>query len=585
MEKGKITLLYERFDPEEKMQENGDSISEQKKLLEDYARKNGFPNPVHFADDGIPGTCYDRPALSAMMKEIEAGRAEALLVKNTGRLGQDYFRVGQILGVLRMHGVRLVSVEDGVDSITDDNIFPPFRSIINGYCAKDSSRKIKALFQEKGKSGRHLTGTVIYGYLWDEKRENWIVDEEAAAIVRRIYALAMEGRGPSQIAAQLSHDQVEIPSVHLARYGEGVNRNKTVKNRYGWAVSTVTQILKKREYLGHTIIFKTRKRLGEKSRYVDEEQWTVFENTHEAIISQELFDHVQRIRASGKRFADDTGKAALLTGILYCADCGAKMYVHRINRGRRTSQYTCSNYSRSPAGTFCTSQHRINESTAVEQISDTIRAIERYAAQDPAGFARSVRELRESCPECGLDEKRQRIAAINTRINELEKLTCRIYEDNVLGKLPDTRYTILDAQYSEERNRLSREKKDLEAAVSDGERSRTAAESFIALVDRYRDFDTLTDSMLHEFVDKIYVHERRRKGSKSDVPGIEIFFNFVGKYMPPHCGETQLSAEEAERQQKREDRREQLHQAYLRRKERNPKTDTACVPPQSDRGE
>lgn len=231
--------------------------------------------------------------------------------------------------ILRIKRVRLIAINDGVDSANRDDDFTPFRNIMNEYYARDTSKKIKSVFKAKGMSGKHLTSTVIYGYLWDEKREYWIVDEEAA-VVRQIFRLTMEGFGPYQIAQLLKQQKIEIPSVHLARHGEGVNKNKAVKDIYGWGSSAVVQILKKREYLGHTVNFKTRKHFKDKkSHYVDESEWTIFEDTHEAIIDQETFDNVQRIRANVKRYPDGWGEAAPLTGLLYCADCGAKTYVHR----------------------------------------------------------------------------------------------------------------------------------------------------------------------------------------------------------------------------------------------------------------
>ena len=278
-------------------------------MLEEFARRNGLPNPTHFTDDGVSGTRFDRPGFLAMMEEVEAGRVEAIVIKDMSRLGRDYLKVGQVMEILRQRGVRLIAINDGVDSLKGDDDFTPFRNIMNEFYARDTSRKIRSVFKSKGMSGKHLTGTVIYGYLWDEKREHWLVDEEAAAVVRRIFALAMEGYGPYQIATKLSEEKIEMPAVHLARYGEGVNKNKAFADIYRWSASTVVEILKKREYLGHTVNFKTRKHFKDKkSHYVDESEWTIFENTHEAIIDQETFDNVQRIRANVRRYPDGFGR-------------------------------------------------------------------------------------------------------------------------------------------------------------------------------------------------------------------------------------------------------------------------------------
>ena len=259
MRNEKITPLYERLSRDDELQGESNSISNQKQMLEDFARRNGLPNPTHFTDDGISGTRFDRPGFLAMMEEVEAGRVEAIVIKDMSRLGRDYLKVGQVMEILRQRGVRLIAINDGVDSLKGDDDFTPFRNIMNEFYARDTSRKIRSVFKSKGMSGKHLTGTVIYGYLWDEKREHWLVDEEAAEVVRRIFSLTLEGYGPYQIACKLSADRIEIPVVHLARFNEGVNRSKPVKDPYGWGSSTIVNILKKREYLGHTINFKTRK--------------------------------------------------------------------------------------------------------------------------------------------------------------------------------------------------------------------------------------------------------------------------------------------------------------------------------------
>ena len=353
MRNEKITPLYERLSRDDELQGESNSISNQKQMLEDFARRNGLPNPTHFTDDGISGTRFDRPGFLAMMEEVEAGRVEAIVIKDMSRLGRDYLKVGQVMEVLRQRGVRLIAINDGVDSLKGDDDFTPFRNIMNEFYARDTSRKIRSVFKAKGMSGKHLTGTVIYGYLWDEKREHWLVDEEAAEVVRRIFSLTLEGYGPYQIAYKLSTDRIEIPVVHLARFNEGVNRSKPVKDPYGWGSSTIVNILKKREYLGHTINFKTRKHFKDKkSHYVSEDEWTIFENTHEAIIDQQTFDLAQKIRSNVRRYPNGWGEAAPLTGLLYCADCGGKMYVHRTNNGKRVSQYTCSNYTKVPCGTL-----------------------------------------------------------------------------------------------------------------------------------------------------------------------------------------------------------------------------------------
>ncbi|WP_270497482.1 type IV secretory system conjugative DNA transfer family protein [Blautia intestinalis] len=568
----KITALYERlsrddFGKDDDQQRESNSISNQKAMLEEFAARQGFTNIVHFTDDGISGTCFDRPGFLAMMKEVEAGNVEYLCIKDMSRMGRDYLKVGQIMEILRQRGVRLIAINDGVDSARGDDDFTPFRNIMNEYYARDTSRKIRSTFQSKGKSGKHLTGTVIYGYLWNEARDQWLVDPEAAEVVKRIFAMTIEGYGPYQIASKLKEEKILIPSAYLAQHGEGVNKNKTFKDVYGWGSSTICNLLEKREYLGHTINFKTRKHFKDKkSHYVPEDEWTIFENTHEAIIDQQTFDLVQKIRGNVRRYPDGWGEAAPLTGLLYCADCGGKMYVHRANNGKRISQYTCSQYTKVPCGTLCKTQHRINEDVVLSLVSEMLKAIAEYAKHDRAEFVRVVQEAQSSQQTAEVRKQRTRLATAKQRVSELEVLLCKIYEDNILGKLSDSRYATLDAQYEKEQSELTAEISVLEKAVKSYEKHEKDADRFIALIGKYENFDKLTIAMLNEFIEKILVHERDRKGSIQTTQEVEIYFNFVGRFVPPAFGEVELTPEELEEIRKREERKDRLHQNYLKRK-------------------
>ena len=568
----KITALYERlsrddFGKDDDQQRESNSISNQKAMLEEFAARQGFTNIVHFTDDGISGTCFDRPGFLAMMKEVEAGNVEYLCLKDMSRMGRDYLKVGQIMEILRQRGVRLIAINDGVDSARGDDDFTPFRNIMNEYYARDTSRKIRSTFQSKGKSGKHLTGLVIYGYLWNEARDQWLVDPEAAEVVKRIFAMTIDGYGPYQIASKLKSEKILIPSAYLAQHGEGVNKNKSFKDVYGWGSSTICNILEKREYLGHTINFKTRKHFKDKkSHYVPENEWTIFENTHEAIIDQQTFDLVQKIRSKVRRYPDGWGETAPLTGLLYCADCGGKMYVHRTNNGKRISQYTCSQYSKIPVGKLCATQHRINEDVVLSLVSDMLKAIAEYAKHDRAEFVRVVQEAQSSQQTAAVRKQRTRLAAAKQRVSELEVLLCKIYEDNILGKLSDSRYATLDAQYAKEQSELNSEIASLEKAVDGYEKHEKDVDHFIALIDKYENFDKLTIAMLNEFIEKILVHERDRKGSTQTTQEVEIYFNFVGRFVPPAFGEAELTPEELEERRKKEDRKDRLHQNYLKRK-------------------
>ena len=565
----RITALYERLSRDDEMQGESNSITNQKKYLEDYAVQHGFGNIQHFSDDGYSGTNFNRPAFNSLLTEIEAGRVGTVIVKDMSRFGRNYLQVGFYTEMMfPKKNVRFIAVNNGVDSANPaDNDFTPFLNIMNEYYARDTSRKIRSTFQSKGKSGKHLTGTVIYGYLWNEARDQWLVDPEAADVVKRIFAMTIDGYGPYQIASKLKAEKVLIPSAYLAQHGEGVNKNKTFKDVYGWGSSTICNILEKREYLGHTINFKTRKHFKDKkSHYVPEDEWTIFENTHEPIIDQQTFDLVQKIRGNVRRYPDGWGEAAPLTGLLYCADCGGKMYVHRTNNGKRISQYTCSQYTKVPCGTLCPTQHRINEDVVLSLISEMLKAIAEYAKHDRAEFVRVVQEAQSSQQTAEVKKQRTRLATAKQRVSELEVLLCKIYEDNILGKLSDSRYATLDAQYEKEQTELTAEISALEKAVKSYEKHEKDADRFIALIDKYEHFDKLTIAMLNEFIEKILVHERDRKGSIQTTQEVEIYFNFVGRFVPPAFGEVELTPEELEEIRKREERKDRLHQNYLKRK-------------------
>ena len=563
----KITALYERLSRDDDQQGESNSISNQKSYLEETARRNGHTCLRHFTDDGVSGSRFDRPGFMAMLEEVEAGNVDCIYVKDMSRVGRDYLKGGQIMELLRQKGVRLIAVNDGVDSFRGEDDFTPFRNIMNEYYLRDTSRKIKSVFQAKGKSGKHVTGTVIYGYLWNETRDKWIVDPEAAEIVKRIFAMTIDGYGPYQIASKLSEEKILIPAAHFAKHDEGVNKNKTFKDVYSWGSSTIIHILKKREYLGHICNFKTRKHFKDKkSHYVPEDEWTIFENTHEAIIDQQTYGLVQKIRGSVKRYPNGWGEAAPLTGLLYCADCGGKMYVHRVNNGKRISQYTCSQYSKIPVGKLCSTQHRINEDVVLTLISDMLKAIAEYARHDRAEFVRVVQEAQSSQQAAEVRKNRTRLATAKQRLAELETLLCKIYEDNALGKLSDSRYQTLGSQYDSEQSKLTAEVSALEKSIHGYEKHEKDADRFISLIDKYESFDNLTIAMLNEFIEKILVHERDRKGSRETTQEVEIYFNFVGRFVPPAFGEAELTPEELEERRKKEERKDRLHQNYLKRK-------------------
>ena len=565
----KITALYERLSRDDELEGESNSIVNQKKILEEYASKNNLTNIIHFTDDGISGTQFDRPGFMEMMNGVNTGNIGCIIVKDMSRLGRDYLKVGQCMEILRQKGVRLIAINDNVDSFYREDDFTPFRNIMNEWYARDTSRKIQSTFRSKGESGKHTASTPPYGYIKDEKdKDKWIVDEKAAEIVRRIFNLTMDGAGPYKIAKILEADKIDIPAYHQQKMGYGLHQSKNFEYPYRWCSSTIASILKKKEYLGHTVNFKTRKHFKDKkSKYVSEDNWLIFENTHEAIIDQETFDNVQRIRGNVKRYPDGWGEYHPLTGLMYCADCGSKMYVHRTNNYKNIPYYVCSNYKKVPCGTLCPSAHRIKAEVVLNLIQETLKDIKKYLDEDNEAFIHSIQNEMEEKEKAHIEKKKIRLTESQNRLQELERLMCRIYEDMILNKIPNNRYEILNNQYETEQLTLSKEIKDLELVISRYEKETDKARKFISLISRYENFDNLTNTMINEFVKKIIIHERDRKGSQTSKQKIEIYFNFIGNYEVP---KEELSEEERskleEEERKINERRDRLHQNYLKRK-------------------
>ena len=568
MSQTKITALYERLSHDDELQGESNSISNQKQLLEDYARRNGLLNIRHFTDDGISGTRFDRPGFQAMLEQIENGKVEAVCIKDMSRLGRDYLQVGIYMETMRKRGVRLIAINDGVDSFSGEDDFTPFRNIMNEWYARDTSKKIKSTFQAKGSAGKHVASSPPYGYIKSpEDKEKWIVDEEAAVIVRRIFRMTMEGYGPYQIAQKLSEEKIPIPGYYQAQRGLGLHQNRKFKDPYRWGSSTVCHILAKQEYLGHTVNFKTRKHFKDKkSHYVSQDQWLIFENTHEAIIDQETFDNVQRIRGQVRRYPDGWGEAHPLTGLMYCADCGGKMYVHRVNNGKRIPQYTCANYSKVPVGMLCKTQHRINADHVMELVADMIRAVIEYANIDREAFAKEIQAELEKRQTVDYSSQKKRALECEKRIGELEILIAKIYEDNALGKLSNRRYETLSKQYEQEQEQLIKENEEYKKARMKYEKEKNSVKRFLSIVERYEKFEELSTVMLNEFIEKIVVHERDQKGRVDSTQKVDIYFNLIGQFIPPTLDIPEPTEEELEELRKKEARREKMHQNYLKRK-------------------
>jgi len=574
MKPSKIVILYERLSRDDDTDSESNSIKNQKIILEEYASKNGMTNFIHITDDGISGLRFeDRPGYVKMMEEVENGNVSAICVKDITRLGRDYLRVGMCMEQLRINGVRLIALGDGIDTAKGEDDFTPFRTVMAEFYAKDTSRKIKSAYKAKSASGKPISSYPPYGYLKSpDDKCKWVIDPEAAAVVRRIFQLTMEAKGPYQICCILKDENVPIPGYYLAQKGAGLHQRYAFPEPYNWSSSTVCAILRKKEYLGHTVNFKTRKHFKDKkSHYVDESEWTIIENTHEPIIDQATFDNVQRLRGGIKRRPDGWGYTHPLSGLMFCADCGGKLYVHRVCNGKDKPTAVCGNYAKaydkvSSATIKCKSGHRIDAATLMELIRDTIKAIADYAKTDKAGFIKSVQETLAAQQTNEVKKQRKRLAMCKKRAAELETLFKKIYEDYALGKLPDKRYEAMSDDYGKEQDDLEKEIAELQSSVERYEDGSSRAKRFIELVNRYTDFTELTIPMLNEFVEKIIVHERDKKGKIETTQKVEIHLNFIGEYLPPSMEPVPIQPVDEEELRRVLERREIFRQNYLKRK-------------------
>ncbi len=472
-----ITALYERLSHDDDLQGESNSISNQKRVLEDYARQQGFTNIRHYTDDGISGTRFDRPGFQAMMEDIEDGKVAILCLKDMSRFERDYLQIGFYMEVIRKASVRLIALNDGVDTLKGEDEFTSFRNIMNEWYARDTSKKIRSAFQAKNMAGKHTASLPSYGYLKSpDNKDQWVIDPVSAPIVKRIFQLSMDGKGPYQIAQILSDEKVDIPAYHHQKLGIGLYKSREIKNPYLWRSTTIAHILENPVYLGHTCNFKTRKHFKDKrSHYVDQDEWTIIENTHEAIIDQDTFDNVQRLRSNIRRYPDGWGETHPLSGLMFCADCGSVMYIHRVNNGKRVPTFECSSYHKTPVGSLCPSPHRIYASVVMTLVKETLKEIVKFSAEDEAEFKRLVEEAVASQQDSAIKEQKSRLAVCLKRREELEVLICKIYEDNALGKLPDARYQLLDAQYAGEQATLEKEIQELNAVVEKSEKTEYSA--------------------------------------------------------------------------------------------------------------
>jgi DNA invertase Pin-like site-specific DNA recombinase len=462
----KITALYERLSIGDERQkqsgEDSNSIQSQKIQLEQYAKAHNFTNIKHYTDDDESGRFFDRTGYSRMMEDVESGKIGVVIMKDLTRWGRDHVQVGIAMETFRVNGVRFIAINNSIDSLNPESLeFAPFINIMSEWYAKDASKKIRSVFKAKGMSGKRIGSMPPYGYTkCPDTKDLLIIDEPAAEIVKRIYAMCMEGLGPYQICKILTAEKVPIPAYYQAIQGYGLWKNRDVKDPYAWNSGTICGILEKQEYCGDTVNFKTRKHLKDKkSHYVDPSEWTIFENTHAPIIDRETYQNVQRIRANNKRRRPNGyGYIHPLSGLLFCKDCEGKLYIHRIYNGKDKPTAVCGNYARGSdeivrnERIICQSGHRIEASIIMELIRDTLKGIALYAKTDKEAFKKAVQELLASQQTAEVKKQKKRLTQLKKRHAELEKLLNKIYEDNALGKLPESRYQSLLQTYGQEQN-------------------------------------------------------------------------------------------------------------------------------------
>ena len=571
----KLTALYERLSRDDDLSGDSNSILNQKAYLENYAIQHGYTNFAHYTDDGWSGGNFERPDWKRMIADIEAGKICRVIVKDMSRAGRDYLQTGFYTEVFfRQHGVHFIAIANGVDSEDQNsNEFAPFLNIMNEWYLRDQSRKVSAAYKIKGNSGKHTSTHAIYGYKKDpEDKDRWIIDEEAAAVVRRIFQMSIEGHGGYEIAQILTREKVESPSYYLASRGIGLFKNRKDMTRpYDWYGNSVNVLLSKPEYMGHTVNFRTSKKSYKDKRVMNPpEEWLIFENTHEAIVDPETWHLAQQTRKTVHRL-DTTGEANPLTGLLFCAECGAKLYNHRsIKNNKDGSQklvdfYNCSTYTLTlPRETKKCCSHSITTKALRELILETIRTVSAYAIANEEAFRERVLEASRIKQEAEAKGLKKKLAKARKRYAELDVLIKKLYESYAMEKISEHRFDMLCAEYEQEQAELetviTADQVELEIFHTDA----TRADQFMALAKKYTDFSELTTPMINEFVEKIIVHAPEKIDGERTME-IEIYLKFIGKFEIPVPEPTpeELATEEKARKKRAAERAK-----YERRKER-----------------
>ena len=573
----KITALYERLSRDDEQAGESNSIQNQKKYLEEYARQKGLRNIRHFYDDGYSGTNFNRPGFAALLEEIEAGRVETLVVKDLSRFGRNYLQVGYYTEILfPKKGVRFIAINNNVDSATpQDNDFTPFLNIMNEWYAKDTSNKIKAIFKSRMKDGMRCSGSIPYGYKRKpDDKQTLIVDEPAAEIVRKIFRLACQGNSTTAIADILTAEQVLIPAAYAALHNPKNCRHKNVTDPYRWNATTVGYILDRQEYLGHTVLgksicenFKTKQR-----RAATPDELMIFPDTHEAIIDQDTWDIARKIRMKKKPRVANGTYSHRLSGLVYCADCGARMGFaspeakHSGKHYDSDSAFQCGNY-RNQNGE-CVS-HFVKTSVLEAVILQAIQTVSKYVLENEAEFIDQLKALWNENQAKTANNGQQELAEARKRMSELDAKIQKLYESTLNGLLPERQAQRMIQQYDEEQILLEKRIEELESLVQQDEIKEVDTDRFIALVRKYRDCEELTDTMLYAFIDRIEVHEATGGRTIYRQQKIDIYFNFIGNYYPPVetiSEEERIAAIEAEQLRKKQEKNRRAAEVQKQKK-------------------
>ncbi|WP_194087093.1 DUF4368 domain-containing protein [Acetivibrio mesophilus] len=530
----KITALYCRLSRDDELQGDSNSIKNQKTILQKYADDNGFTNTEFFVDDGYSGTNFDRPDWQRLISQVEEGRIGTVIVKDMSRLGRDYLKVGYYTEVLfPASDIRFIAINNNVDSANQqDSDFTPFLNIINEWYAKDTSKKIRAVFKSKGQSGKPLCTNPPYGYIKDpEDKTRWIVDEEAAKVVREAFHLCMQGYGPSQIAKEFTKRRIMNPTAHARKNGINIPDNRGHDDDYVWRGSTIVHMLSRQEYLGHTVNFKTYRKSYKQKKQMknDPSEWMIFKNTHEAIIEESVFEVVQRIR-DGRRRLTPMGEMPLLSGMMFCADCGNKLYQVRGRGWEHEKEYfVCATYRKIKGG--CSS-HQIRNVVVEELLLDGIRRVTAFARNFEEEFVEMVTKKTRSELDKSMRDSKRELEQAQARIAKLDEIIQRLYEDNIGGKISDERFAKMTANYEAEQQALEKRVTELKSIMTEDKESTLNVDHFLSLVRKYTDIKELTAEIIREFVEKIYVYKAECIDGRR-VQRIKIVWNCIGEFDPP----------------------------------------------------